>query len=111
MPVPAASPALAFPLRRAATRLLAGAAPEAALVSRLGLPGLRVLAVPGEPVGELALALRSRSDVPLAVLGLADGYLGYVETPARAAQGRGESARTWYGPGLAEALGLVASGP
>lgn len=107
LPAPQAGQALAFPVRRAATTLLARAAPEAALLTALELPGLRLLGVPAEPVGALGTALRARAEKPLALVGLADGYLGYVETPARAARGEGESARTWYGPGLAERLGLV----
>jgi hypothetical protein len=107
LPAPRGGEALGLFLRRAATNALSRTAPSSALVTTLGLPGLTLLAVPAEPVGQLALDLRARSGVPLAVVGLADGYTGYVETPAKAAAGHGESARTWYGPGLAEALHLT----
>ncbi|MBS2024368.1 MAG: hypothetical protein JST92_18365, partial [Deltaproteobacteria bacterium] len=73
----------------------------------VGLPGLVLQGVPGEPVGELANALRMRSPVPFALVGLADGYVGYIETPEHALAGAGESERTWYGPALAETLGLL----
>ena len=58
--------------------------------------------VPGEPVGSLALAAAQER-----FIGLADGYLGYLEDPARAERGEGESLRTYYGPGLARSLGLL----
>lgn len=107
LPAPQGGAALNPLVRRAATTQLSRFAPAAALVTSLGLPGLELLAVPAEPVGALALDLRLRSGVPLAVVGLADGYAGYVETPERARAGQGESARTWYGAGLAQALRLV----
>ena len=65
------------------------------------LDGLTLLGVPGEPVGQLGLAAR-----PAFLVGLADGYVGYVETAARWEAGAGEASRTDYGPGLAHALGL-----
>jgi len=43
---------------------------------------------------------------PDVVVGLADGYAGYLETPEGWSTGRGEAVRTWFGPGLAQALGL-----
>ena len=70
--------------------------------TRLSFAGARLGGVPGEPVGSLALG-----GAPERLIGLADGYVGYVEEPARAARGEGESLRTYYGPGLARALDLV----
>lgn len=106
LPAPQGGQALNPLVRGAATFALSRAAPAAALATTLGLPGLELWAVPAEPVGQLALELRARSAVPLAVVSLADGYAGYAETEARARAGKGESARTWYGPDLARALGL-----
>ena len=63
----------------------------------LDVRGLRLLGVPGEPVG----ALSGRG-----LVGLADGYIGYVEQPAAIEAGEGEAARSYYGPGLASLLGL-----
>ena len=106
LPEPEASAAVPWLFRRVAgsgLRLFAG---RAVLQTTIDLPGLRLVGVPGEPVGELGLRARAASPVPLALVGLADGYAGYVETPERATAGQGESARTWFGPGLAEALGL-----
>jgi hypothetical protein len=37
-----------------------------------------------------------------AIVGLADGYLGYIEEPG----GASEPLRAYHGPGLAESLGL-----
>ena len=100
LPAPAASERIVWPLRRGASNLLALFADPYAAVTRIGVAGLDLAGVPGEPVGAL-----SRDGVQL--IGLADGYLGYVEDPDRAAAGEGESARTYYGPELATALGLV----
>ena len=71
------------------------------LETRLRVGPLTLVGVPGEPVGELG-----RRMAPEVVVGLADGYAGYLETPERWARGEGESSRTWFGPGLAQALGL-----
>ena len=72
-----------------------------AVQTRLRIGPVTLLGVPGEPVGELGLEAR-----PVVLVGLAGGYLGYVETPERWEQGMGESAKTYFGPGLAHALGL-----
>ena len=72
-----------------------------AVQTRLQLGSLTLLGVPGEPVGELGLAAR-----PAVLIGLADGYFGYVETPERWEAGLGESSKTYFGPSLAHALGL-----
>ena len=103
LPAAHASERIPWPLRRGASNLLALFADPYAAVARIGVAGLDLAGVPGEPVGAL-----SRDGVQL--IGLADGYLGYVEDPRRAATGDGESARTWYGPGLAPALGIAAEG-
>jgi hypothetical protein len=42
------------------------------------------------------------------VLGLAEDYLGYVETPELVARATGESKRQYYGPRLLEDLGAAA---
>lgn len=93
-------------LRRGASNLLALFAEPFAVRTTLAIDGLRLVGVPGEPVGALAVALRQRTP-NTAVVGLADGYVGYVEEPL----GTGEAARTYHGPGLAEALGLWPAAP
>ena len=91
-----------WPLRRGASNVLALWAEPFAVRTLLTIGGLRLGGVPGEPVGSLALdAAQER------FIGLADGYLGYLEDPARAERGEGESLRTYYGPGLARSLGLL----
>jgi len=52
------------------------------------------------------LGARAKTGHPLALVGLADDYVGYVEEPAPTEQGEGEAMRSYHGPGLAEALGL-----
>jgi neutral ceramidase len=101
LPAASASERIPWPLRRGASNLLALFADPYAAVVRIGVAGLDLAGVPGEPVGSL-----SRDGVQL--VGLADGYLGYVEDPRRSPTGEGESARTYYGPGLAAALGIAA---
>ena len=89
-----------FWLRTALANLLP--VPERfAVQTRLQLDGLALIGVPGEPVGELG-----RRAAPAFLVGLADGYLGYVETGARWREGQGEARRANYGPGLARSLGL-----
>lgn len=87
--------------RRAVTNALALGFSTEATQTRLRLGPLTLLGVPGEPVGELGIRAR-----PLAVVGLAGGYLGYVETPQRWRSAEGESSKTYFGPDLARTLGL-----
>jgi hypothetical protein len=101
---PRAAPAL---LRPAARSLLGGTIPETARVVALRVGPAVLVGVPAEPVA--AVAAGWRAGLPGAtVVSLADGYLGYVETPERMAEGAGESVRTEYGPDLAAVLGAAA---
>lgn len=104
LPLWQASPAVPWPFRRMVANIFAlmheRKAPSGAQ-TRLTIGPLTLLGVPGEPVGELGLRAR-----PVRLVGLADGYLGYVETPERWAAGAGESGKTYFGPDLARALGL-----
>ena len=43
------------------------------------------------------------------LLGLADGYVGYVESAEHWHRAEGESQRSWYGPTLAEVLTIEPS--
>jgi hypothetical protein len=101
MPPPQASPAVPWALRRAFANAVAFLGEPAVIETRLRIGPLTLVGVPGEPVGELG-----RRMAPEVLVGLADGYVGYLETPERWSRGEGESQRTFFGPGLARALGL-----
>jgi hypothetical protein len=101
LPPPQASPRVPWLSRRAVTNVIGSADEAYALQTRLKLGGLELWAVPGEPVGELGLRAR-----PRVLIGLADGYAGYVETPEHWQAAQGETDKTYYGPDLARALGL-----
>jgi hypothetical protein len=98
---PQASRRVPLGLRTAFTNLLALGFDRTAVETRLRLGPVTLVGVPAEPVGELGIRAR-----PNVVVGLAGGYLGYVETPERWEAGAGESGKTYFGPGLARALGL-----
>ena len=104
LPPAQASPAVPWPLRRAFANAVALFREPAAIETRLRVGPLTLVGVPGEPVGDIGRRL-----APDVVVGLADGYVGYVESPDRWATGEGEASRTWFGPGLAQALGLWSS--
>ena len=87
--------------RRAFANAVALVREPTAIETRLRVGPLMLVGVPGEPVGELG-----RRMAPEVLVGLADGYSGYVETPEHWSAGEGEAARTWFGPGLAGSLGL-----
>jgi neutral ceramidase len=106
LPAPQAAPAVPWLLRRAFTNALVLSREPAAVETRLRIGPLTLVGIPGEPVGELGLRMR-----PDVLVGLSDGYIGYVETPERWAAGAGEAARTYFGPGLAQALGLWSGTP
>lgn len=106
LPPPQASPAVPWPLRRAVANLLGLADPRVVPQVELGLGPLHLLGVPGEPVGPLGLQARPRA----ALVGLADGYAGYIETAEQVESGAGEAARTSFGPSLAKSLGLGIGG-
>ena len=105
LPAPSAPPSVPWPLRRAASNLLPFFAERAAAQVEVRLSGLRLLGVPGEPAAALGRA--ARADGVHALIGLADGYVGYVETPEAMRAGAGESRRAYFGPDLARALRLA----
>jgi len=98
---PQASKSVPWLFRTAVSNALLLAFEHTAMQTRMRIGPVTLLGVPGEPVGELGLKAR-----PVVLVGLAGGYLGYVDTPERWEQGTGESAKTYFGPGLAHALGL-----
>lgn len=104
LPRPDASRLVPSFSRAAGDNFLCGASPKTAEVSALVLGPLRLLLLPAEPsVG--AGAVLTRRTGATGVLGLADGYLGYLETPERVKEGSGESRRQYFGPELLERLG------
>jgi hypothetical protein len=101
-------------LRPAARTVAGGLMPATARVAAIRVGSTVLLAVPGEPVAAVAAGWRERLGGDLAaelvILGLAGGYVGYVEAPDRMERRQGETVRTYYGPELAERLeaGLAA---
>jgi neutral ceramidase len=111
LPPPSADAAVPGALRRPAANFLGFTAPRTARVGVLCIGPAMFLLVPGEPTGAAADALERRiaghvpADSTVRVVGLAQGYIGYVETPDRVKEGVGESRRTYYGPQLVGRLG------
>jgi hypothetical protein len=101
LPPAQASVRVPWLLRRAASNVLTWWAPRFALRTSVAVGQARLSGIPGELVGSLALGA-----APEHFIGLADGYVGYVEDPARALRGEGEAGRTYYGPDLARTLGV-----
>jgi neutral ceramidase len=111
--LPAIAPGAAPPpLERAARNLTADRLPSQADVAALRLGPVLLVAVPGEPTAEVGAALRARAGPGAEILSLANGYVGYVESPAVMKARGGETRRTYYGPELAtrleRAVGVVA---
>lgn len=92
-------------LGRLASNLLGSVTPARATVTALRLGPALLLAVPAEPTAEVGRRWRDAVGEDSEVVSLADGYLGYVETPQRVLQGVGEAKRTYLGPELAYRLG------
>jgi neutral ceramidase len=89
---------------RAARNLTADVLPGHATVAALRLGPVLLALVPGEPTAEVGARLRELAGPGAEVLSLAGGYVGYVETAAKVAAGKGEARRTYYGPELAERI-------
>lgn len=103
--IPQAQASVGVPwlLRRAVSNALSLALPSSAFQTRVRIGPVEFLGIPGEPVGELGLEAK-----PAVLVGLAGGYLGYVETADHWRRGAGESGKTYFGPDLARALGISA---
>jgi hypothetical protein len=99
---PSAVPAV---LKPAVRNLAADVLPATARVTALRIGPALFVTVPGEPVA--AVAARWRATLPgwADVVSLANGYLGYVETPEQIRAGGGESKLVYYAPDLAVRLG------
>jgi len=100
-PSPPAVPPL---LRQAATNLATFFLPAQARVSALRLGPVVLLDAPGEVMSHLASRLREMGGPDAVVVSLADGYLGYLDTPDRSNGEEGHPERTYYGPALSPVL-------
>ncbi|WP_002635155.1 neutral/alkaline non-lysosomal ceramidase N-terminal domain-containing protein [Myxococcus hansupus] len=107
MPRPDASRLVPSLTRAAGDNLLCDSSPRLAEVAALVLGPLKLVAVPGEPSVAAGAELLRRTGAT-GVLGLADGYVGYVETAANVEGGLGESRRQYFGPALLERLSVAA---
>ncbi len=97
-------------LRMPAANVLHAMAPRKADVAALRLPGVTLALGPAEPTAGAARLLREQLGPllspgdRLALVSLAQGYVGYAETPEAMRQGVGEAKRTLFGPELLERL-------
>lgn len=78
-------------------------APHEAEVTLLQLGQARLAFVPAEPTFAAAQELEKAAGASR-VVSLADGYLGYLETPEHVRNRIGESRRQYFGPALLDAL-------
>jgi len=92
-------------LGRLFSNLLHGWLPPRATVLALRAGPVLLAAVPAEPGAEVGRRWRAALGPDAEVVSLADGYLGYVETPQRVRDRTGEAVRTYLGPDLAFVLG------
>ena len=92
-------------LDRLLSNLLWSWLPPRATVTALRLGPALLLAVPAEPTAEVGRRWRLALGEDAEVVSLANGYLGYVETPQRVLARTGEAKRTYLGPDLAFVLG------
>ena len=107
LPRPDASRLVPAFSRAAGDNLLCASSARSVEVGALKLGPLEWLLVPGEPTVGLGQSLERRTGAH-GVLGLADGYVGYVETPEQVGSGAGEARRQYFGASLAERLGAGA---
>jgi hypothetical protein len=103
LPRPDASRLVPSYSRAAGDNFLCASSSRTAEVGALTLGPLELLLLPGEPTVDAGAALVRRTGAT-GVLGLADGYVGYVETPERVEAREGESRRQYFGPALLERL-------
>jgi neutral ceramidase len=101
----------AFLLRRPAANVLQLVAPRRSRVTAVVIGDVYLLGVPGEPTAraaqEMLAGMAALGDRKTRVVGLMQGYVGYMETRDRMRDGRGESRRAWFTP---ELLGTVIQG-
>lgn len=91
-------------LRRAASNLTRDVLPGRAAVAALRIGQLMLVAVPGEPVAVVGARWREVAGPGAEIVGIANGYVGYVETPDHVRAAVGEATRGYYGEDLAPRL-------
>ena len=107
LPRPDASRLVPSYSRAAGDNFLCASSSRTAEVGALALGPLELLLLPGEPTVASGTVLVRRTGAT-GVLGLADGYVGYVDTPEQVKAGEGEARRQYFGPALLERLGAGA---
>ena len=107
MPRPDSSRLVPGFTRAAGDNFLCASAPREAEVDALAVGPLELLALPAEPTMAAGRALADLTGATH-VLGLANGYVGYLDTPELVLGGQGESRRQYFGPALLERLGAAA---
>ena len=107
LPRPDASRLVPALSRAAGDNLLCASSARTVEVGALKLGPLEWLLMPGEPTVGVGMGLVRRTGAT-GVLGLVDGYVGYVETPEQVRAGGGEARRQYFGAPLGERLGAGA---
>jgi neutral ceramidase len=82
--------------------VLCRAVPASVTLETLVLGDFKVLAVPGEPTATAGEALSAASAAR--VVGLTNGYLGYIEDSQQVERGQGEARRQYFTPELLPSL-------
>jgi hypothetical protein len=99
-----------FFLRRPASNVLAWVAPKAARITVVTIGDMMLLGLPGEPTALAAAQILAALPPAVAhgrkvrVVGLVQGYVGYIDTPERVHAGHGEARRAWFGPDLLDTV-------
>lgn len=101
LPHPDGSRLAPWPFRAAAENALCAAEEMEAEVSMLRLGCVSLLLTPVEPTLAAAQQLETLTGASH-VLGLANGYVGYLEPPEVVRERLGEAKRQWFGPELFE---------
>lgn len=108
LPRPDGSRLAPGPLARPMENLLCWGQEREAMVSLLRLGAVSFLFTTLEPSAVAGRGLKSLAEVDR-VLGLANGYHGYLEPEAVAQASQGESKRQYFGPHLSELVGRAAA--
>ena len=103
LPAPDGSRLVPSGLRQAAANFLCANAPPRAALSLFSLGPLRWISVPGEVTAEAARVIEQAAG-HARVVGLVNGYLGYVEDRLRVERGEGEAKRQYFPAKLVQTL-------